>query len=182
MPLRHDGARALAAGLFVLAMATGCGNVGPAGTGVQSSDQQHSLVGAPAPDFSLKAQAGGVRASPSDHRGKVVIVDFWATWCDPCRDSFPVYQRLLERFHGDLAVLGVSVDEEPDGIAAFAQQTGVKFPLAWDEGQVVTRQYGPDKMPTSFMLDPNGIIRYVHSGFRSGDEEEIETEVRALLE
>jgi peroxiredoxin len=89
---------------------------------------------------------------------------------------------LVSRFRGDLAILGVSVDEDPDGIAAFAQQTGVKFPLAWDQGQVVARQYGPDKMPTSFMLDRNGIVRYVHSGFRSGDEDDIEAEVQALLE
>jgi peroxiredoxin len=172
---------ALAAGLLLVPALAGC-DPGGSGTGARAPDEQHSLVGAPAPDFSLKAQSGGVRASPGDHRGQVVIVDFWATWCDPCRDSFPVYQRLVSRFRGDLAILGVSVDEDPDGIAAFAQQTGVKFPLAWDEGQVVARQYGPDKMPTSFMLDRNGIVRYVHSGFRSGDEDDIEAEVQALLE
>ncbi len=159
---------------------TGCsgGGFSPAAGGGEEGD--HPLIGAKAPDFDLKAQYGGSRASLASEAGKVVIVDFWATWCDPCKESFPHYQAMLDRHGGQLAVIGVSVDEDPSGVAQFGQQTGVKFPLAWDDGQSVSRQYSPSTMPTSFVIDKNGIVRYVHAGFRSGDESELEQRVSAL--
>jgi peroxiredoxin len=159
---------------------TGCsgGGFSPASGG--GSEGEHPLIGAKAPDFDLAAQHGSSRASLAAQAGKVVIVDFWATWCDPCKESFPHYQSMLDHSGGQLAVIGVSVDEEPAGIAQFGQQTGVKFPLAWDDGQSVSRQYSPSTMPTSFVIDKNGIVRYVHAGFRSGDEAELERRVNAL--
>ena len=139
------------------------------------------LVGAPAPDFSLQPVGGGAPVGPKSFSGKVVIVDFWATWCTPCRESFPAYQRMIEKFAGDLVVLGVSVDDDSKGIAKFRSATGVKFPLVWDEGQVAAGMYKPGTMPTSFMLDRNGIVQYVHAGFRTGDESAIEEQVQKLL-
>jgi peroxiredoxin len=88
---------------------------------------------------------------------------------------------MVEKFGGKLAVIGISVDDEPDGIADFAKQTGAKFPLAWDEGQALSRQYEPSTMPTSFIIDKNGVVRFVHSGFHSGEEKEIEQQVQSLL-
>ena len=158
---------------------TGCsgGGFSPAASG---GGGDHPLIGAQTPDFDLKAQYGGQRASLAAAAGKIVIVDFWATWCDPCRDSFPHYQAMLDRHAGELVVLGVSTDEDPSGIAKFGKQTGVKFPLAWDDGQSVSRQYSPSTMPTSYIIGKNGIVRYVHPGFRSGDEAELEENVSAL--
>ncbi len=158
----------------------GCSGGGFSPGGAGTSDGEHALVGTKAPDFNLKAQHGGDSASLAAAAGKVVIVDFWATWCEPCKESFPHYQSMLDRHGGDLAVIGVSVDEEPAGIAKFGQETGVNFPLAWDDGQSVSRQYSPSTMPTSFVIDRNGIVRYVHAGFRSGDEAELEERVTSL--
>ncbi|MEZ4226638.1 MAG: TlpA disulfide reductase family protein [Polyangiaceae bacterium] len=167
-------------GSLALTLLAGCSGGGMGKGGEASGEAEHPLLGAKAPDFNLKAQYGGSEASLSAVAGKVVIVDFWATWCDPCKESFPHYQAMLDRHAGDLAVIGVSVDDEPDGIAAFGQQTGVKFPLAWDDGQSVSRQYSPSTMPTSFVIDRNGIVRYVHAGFHSGDEAELEQRVSAI--
>ena len=160
---------------------TGCSGGGLSPSNAGGSEADHPLIGAKAPDFDLKAQHGGSRASLAAVAGKVVIVDFWATWCDPCKESFPHYQAMLDRHGGELAVIGVSVDEEPSGVANFGRQTGVSFPLAWDDGQSVSRQYSPSTMPTSFVIDKNGIVRYVHAGFRSGDEAELEQRVTELL-
>src|SRR5690606_8064840 len=74
---------------------------------------EHPLRGAPAPDFRLPAR-GGASASLSDHAGKVVLVDFWATWCEPCKVSFPEYQALLARYDGRVVVIGISEDDEDE--------------------------------------------------------------------
>ena len=159
---------------------TGCGgSMGPASSAAEGGD--HPLLGAKSPDFELAAQSGGDHVSLGSEAGKVVIVDFWATWCDPCKESFPHYQAMVDKFGGKLAVIGISVDDEPDGIKDFAKQTGAKFPLAWDEGQALSRQYEPSTMPTSFIIDKSGVVRFVHSGFHSGEEKEIEQQVESLL-
>jgi peroxiredoxin len=154
---------------------------GRRGSAASSGEAEHALIGATAPAFELKAQSGGAEVSLHETSGKVVIIDFWATWCEPCRDSFPVYQRLVDKFAGKLVVIGVSVDEEPGGIAKFAADTGAKFDLVWDEGQVLSERYQPPTMPTSYIVDKNGIVRFVHAGFKSGDDAQIESEVSSLL-
>ena len=165
----------LGTALFVFG---GCGKMGPSSA---SGGNEHELVGATAPSFELPAQAGGSKASLSEGSGKVTIVDFWATWCEPCEDSFPHYQKMLEQHAGELVIVGVSEDDKPDGIAAFAKKTGAKFPLGWDDGKSVSAQYHPPSMPTSYMIDRSGIVRYVHVGFHKGDQDEIEANVSSLV-
>jgi peroxiredoxin len=138
-------------------------------------------IGAEAPEFSLAPVDGGAPIGPASFRGKVLIVDFWATWCAPCRQSFPVYQKLVDEFDGKLAVVGVSVDDSAGGIDEFKRETGVKFPLVWDQGQAVAGAYKPGTMPTSFLIDRAGIVHAIHEGFRRGDEATLEQEIRALL-
>ncbi|MEN9579064.1 MAG: hypothetical protein RJA70_2073 [Pseudomonadota bacterium] len=139
-------------------------------------------VGKPAPAFSLKSADGSKAISLGDLKGKVVVVDFWATWCDPCRESFPSYEKLAQEFPDTLAVVGVSVDEEPDGIADFGKSTGVKFPLLWDEGGKVAELYAPPKMPTSFVIDQEGVLRHIHAGYAVEEEEKLRVEIRALVD
>jgi thiol-disulfide isomerase/thioredoxin len=140
----------------------------PRGAGGQP--ESHALLGAPAPPFELAAESGGARVASADLAGLPAIVDFWATWCEPCRESFPLYQRISEENAGRLAVVAISVDERPDGIRRFAEETGARFPIAWDEGGHVARRWQPPGMPTSFFLDRHGIVRALHVGFRAGDE------------
>ena len=156
----------------------GCGNMGGGGAKAPASGE---LIGAKAPDFTLPPAGGGAPISPGGFGGKVLIVDFWATWCAPCRESFPAYQRLVDKFGGQLAVIGVSVDEDASGIEKFRGETGVKFPLVWDEGQVAAGVYKPGTMPTCFVVDRSGFVQFIHEGFHAGDEKTLESNVKSLL-
>jgi len=172
---RHAASAAFT--LSLLACAAGPGAPGASST----ADAQHPLLGAAAPSFELEAADGKHKVSLSEHAGKVVVVDFWATWCAPCKQSFPAYQRLAQKFGSKLTVIGISVDEDPAGIPQFAKETGAKFPLAWDDGQITSKSYRPSTMPTSFVIDQSGIVRFSHSGFHPGDERAIESEIESLL-
>ena len=140
----------------------------------------HPLRGAPAPEFSLAAR-GGAPASPSAYVGKVVLLDFWATWCQPCRASFPEYQSLLESYGERVIVLGISEDDEQDGIDRFAEEAGALFPVAWDADKSVAQRYQISTMPTLFIIDASGLVRYVHAGFRAGDEASIRAAIDSWL-
>jgi peroxiredoxin len=167
------------AALLVLGLGVfGCDD---GGRGAESPGGNHPLTGKPAPGFELAAQSGGKHVSLEDAKGKVALVDFWATWCGPCKASFPKYQALAQKYGDQLVIIGISEDDESDGIKDFAQETGATFPLAWDQDKNVAKEYGPDSMPTSFIIDSNGLVRYVHSGFREGEDKEIETQVKGLL-
>ena len=91
------------------------------GSGAKEPGAKHPLIGNPAPAFDLPAQSGGKRASLDKAQGKVLLVDFWATWCGPCRASFPKYEALAKKFEDDVVVVGISEDDEADGIADFAK-------------------------------------------------------------
>ena len=171
-PPRH-GFRRFAPGLLLLSLVA-CEKGGAGGGADSAAGDEHPLLGVAAPEFELDAQHGAKQVRmPAGGDGKVRLVDFWATWCVPCKESFPVYQALAERYGGELEIIGISEDDEPGGIKAFAKETGVRFPLAWDEGQAVSKQYQPPTMPTSYVIDKNGIVRLVHAGFHSGDEAQI---------
>jgi cytochrome c biogenesis protein CcmG, thiol:disulfide interchange protein DsbE len=163
---------------WALAAPLACG--GKLGGGAQAP-ANGELLGAQAPDFTLSGPSGGESVGPATFRGKVLVVDFWATWCKPCRESFPVYQRLLDKFSGELAVIGVSVDDDASGIDAFRRETGVKFALVWDQGQAAASVYKPATMPTSYLIDRAGLVKFVHEGFHAGDEAELEQRIRALV-
>jgi peroxiredoxin len=168
--------------LLLFGLAWGLPGCGSMGSGVNGpADEQHPLLGAAAPAFELPTPDAKRKITLAGYSGKIVVVDFWATWCTPCHDSFPAYQRIAEKFGSKVAVIGISVDEDPAGIPKFARETGAKFPLAWDDGQVTSKSYQPPTMPTSFIVDATGIVRFVHSGFHASEEQEIESEINSLL-
>ena len=173
-------ARSLLEGAACVAVAAALSSGCKPATGAHHAGAEHPLLGASAPALDVPAADGKGNVALADHVGKVVIVDFWATWCEPCRQSFPAYQRLVERAGGKVVVLAVSVDEEPSGIGAFVRETGVKFPVGWDEHQTAAKSYEPPTMPTSFVIDANGIVRFVHAGFSAGDERALESELQSL--
>ena len=115
-------------------------------------------------------------------RGKVVIVDFWATWCEPCREELPVLNRLY-REHRDegLVVVGVSVDQTADNVRSFLREMPLAFPIIHDDGHQIAGRYAPPRMPSSYIIDRRGVIRHIHLGYRASDAPRIEREVRALL-
>ena len=163
----------------------GCGAVADGGKGGDSADSAGGLVGNPAPDFSVKALAGSKgTVSLKSLRGKVILVDFWGTFCDPCKKSFPKLQDLNTKFASSgLQIVGISEDEadDKDKIPGFAETYGAKFTLGWDEDKSIAKSYKPQTMPSSFIIDKKGVIRYAHVGYHDGEEVEVEKEIKELL-
>jgi cytochrome c biogenesis protein CcmG/thiol:disulfide interchange protein DsbE len=143
------------------------------------------FVGSPAPDFHVSAVAGSpATLSLGQLRGQVVLLDFWGTFCGPCKKSFPKLEALNRKYAADgLRVIGVSEDEEDDKdkIPGFAEAYGAKFLLAWDKGNVIAKRYDPETMPTSFVIDREGVVRFVHVGFHDGEEIDLDKEIHELL-
>jgi len=137
-------------------------------------------VGDKAPTFSIDSMNGQGKAALSP--GKVTVVDFWATWCGPCKKSFPKYQELYVKYKASgLEIAAVSVDDEKGEIAGFAKTTGAKFPVAWDNGKKLADKYKPSNMPTAYVVDKSGVVRFVHNGYHDGEDKELEKEIKGLL-
>lgn len=124
------------------------------------------VVGAPAPDFELETPEGeAIRLS--DLKGGVVALNFWATWCVPCRLEMPDLEARAVAHPDDLTVLGVNFDETPEEVIAFRDELGITFPLLLDPGAVVQRLYRVLGYPTTYFVDEQGIIRIQHIGLMS---------------
>lgn len=130
-------------------------------------------TGQKAPAFTLPTLDGGT-TSLADHNGKRVLINFWATWCPPCRAEMPAIQRLYERYRGqDFVVLAVDFQESEDVVRPFVQELGLTFPILLDETGDVARDYRVLGLPSSYFVDREGTIRQVHIGAMS--EEFMET-------
>ena len=137
--------------------------------------------GSRAPEIGLRDTRGrSVRMSQL--RGKVVLVDFWASWCRPCAEEMPVLERLHEKYGDDgLVIVGVNIDNEEANMKRFLRRTPVSFRVVHDGAHRVADRYSPPRMPSSYLIDRRGVVRYVHAGFRSSDAREIEAHVKQLL-
>lgn len=115
--------------------------------------------------------------------GKVVLVDFWASWCGPCKASFPCLNRLHDQYSSKgLVVIGIGVDDDAAKYKEFAGKMGAKFALAHDSTHKAAGFFGPPAMPTSYLVDRKGVIRHIHQGFRGAKTEaEYVSEIEALL-
>jgi peroxiredoxin len=159
-------ARLLAAAALAVA-------VGGAGAAVTPS--------AGAPDFTLPS-LDGPNLRLQEQRGHVVMINFWATWCGPCRVEMPHLSRLYEKYRGSgFTVLAVNIDEDPHKAASLAKQLGMKFPVLLDSEKKVSRLYDLSTMPSTVLVDRDGRVRYVHRGYRDGYEETYDKQIRELL-
>lgn len=129
------------------------------------------------------AQAQAQLVSVAPHKGQVVYLDFWASWCTPCKASFPFMNELHQQ-HGDrgLVVLAVNVDEQRSAAERFLQQTPAQFRIAYDPKGATPEQYGVKAMPTAVLIDRKGAVRYVHAGFRERDKDALRAQVQSLLQ
>ncbi len=142
-------------------------------------------VGDPAPPVILPVLAGADQASLdlATLRGRVVYVDFWASWCGPCRLSFPRLQALRDELGPrGFEVVAVSVDESEEDARSFLEQVPVSYPVVRDGSGETPARFGVLGMPSGYLLDRDGVVRAVHQGFRRGDEQRLRAEVLALLE
>jgi cytochrome c biogenesis protein CcmG, thiol:disulfide interchange protein DsbE len=179
-----DMKASLIVGFALLVAACGPSGSGGGQTTTGGDTKKNPMIGSPAPDFSGETVNGQGKFSLSANKGKVVLVDFWATWCGPCIKSFPKLQELNVKYKGSLVIIGVSQDEKEkkDGITDFAKANGgAKFPILWDDQNKIIVNWKTANMPTSFIIDKNGVVKFVHQGFSDGEELEIEKEVKSLM-
>lgn len=140
-----------------------------------------ALVGAPAPDFALKS-ASGENMRLSEYRGDVVMINFWATWCGPCRQEMPLLDDLYGRYQRvGFQLLGVNIDDDSRRAMNMVEELGVTFPVLFDEAKEVSRLYEVEAMPVTVLVDRSGTVRHVHHGYKPGYEEKYLTEIRGLL-
>jgi peroxiredoxin len=139
-------------------------------------------AGDPAPAFRAPALEGGATVSLADYRGQVLYLDFWASWCPPCLQALPMLEVLRQEFSGEsFQVVGVNVDRDPAKARELLRRISVGYPSATDPEGRLPASFEIETMPTSFLIDRNGVIRHVHSGFRKGDMEVLRARISALV-
>ncbi len=140
-----------------------------------------TLVGKEAPDFALKSM-NGTNLRMSEFRGQVVLVNFWARWAGDSRQEMPALNRINTTYNrAGLVVLGVSVDEDLVRAHEFAAAMKVSYPILFDSGPDVGRDYLLQKMPMTILVDRSGIVRFSSVGFKRGDENVLLDQIRELL-
>ena len=143
----------------------------------------HGAAGAPstAPDFTLKASTGkNVRLR--ELQGEVVLINFWATWCGPCRLEMPKLEQLYRQYQKTgFTLLGVNLDDNSGNALGMANKLGVSFPILFDKEKQVSKLYKVDAMPMTVLIDRDGKLRYLHRGYKTGYEDTYQTQVRELL-
>lgn len=137
-------------------------------TGNVGRDGKELQIGDPAPDFTAKMADGGTYTL-SESKDKVVILNFWATWCDPCCVELPAFQRLYDEYGDKLQVLTVNCVESKEDVVNFIEENGYTFPFALDEDASINALYPSDGIPYTLVIDKNGIISQTFIGAKSAE-------------
>lgn len=140
-----------------------------------------ALKGMPAADFALKALSGeNIRLS--EHLGEVVMLNFWATWCGPCRTEMPRLDKLRATYRtAGLVLYGVNVDDDAARASEFARTIGVSYPILFDTRKSVAPRYRLDTLPMTVLIDRAGVVRYVHHDYSPAIERQYVAQLRELL-
>lgn len=143
-----------------------------------------SLVGASssiAPSFTLPSRSGDI-VSLDQLKGQVVMLNFWASWCGPCRQEMPLLDQMHKRYSSlGFTLVGVNVEANTQDAEKWLAQTPVTFPVLFDKENKVSKLYDVSAMPSTVFIDRKGNVRYLHRGYKSGDESEYLNQIRALL-
>lgn len=143
-----------------------------------------SLVGASAsiaPPFMLPSRAGD-NVSLDKLKGQVVMINFWASWCGPCRTEMPLLEQMYKRYSPlGFTLLGVNVEADTKDAEKWLAATPVTFPVLFDKESKVSKMYDVSAMPSTVFIDRKGNMRYLHRGYKNGDESEYLNQIRALL-
>ena len=138
-------------------------------------------AGQPAADFDGPTLAGS-SLKLSSLRGKVVLVDFWASWCEPCKKELPLLDKLAPRLRArGVEIVAVNIDDDKNKAADFVRRLGLRLTVVADPGKKIVGAWQPPKMPSSFVVDKAGVVRTVHAGFEPGDEAKLEAELTTLV-
>ncbi len=146
-------------------------------TGIVGAD----VKSGPAPDFTLKSH-NGENLRLSEFRGEVVMINFWASWCGPCRQEMPLLDELYTQYQPlGFTILGVNVEEDSSKAKQLLKDIPVSFPVLFDNDSTVSKLYDVVAMPSTVLVDRSGNVRYLHQGYKPGYEEHYQEQVRALI-
>src|ERR1700734_3673414 len=135
----------------------------------------------PAPAFTLTALSGE-QSALSQYKGQVIMVNFWATWCGPCQQEMPLLDQMYKKYKpAGFTLIGVNVDKDAPPVKDLLARKPVSFPVLLDPANQVSKAYHVDEMPSSVIIDRKGQIRYVHRGYKPGDENEYQDLIRKLI-
>lgn len=149
--------------------------------GFPSAQAAMPALGSIAPGFTLKSD-NGKNLKLGEFRGQVVMINFWATWCSPCRQEIPHLNRLQDRYRkAGFSLLGINIDDQPRVAREMMQKLGVVFPVLFDTDKRVSRLYDVGAMPSTLLIDRDGRVRYIHLGYRAGYEIQYDNQIRELL-
>ena len=138
-------------------------------------------LGKPAPDFTLKATTGK-NLRLNEQRGDVVMLNFWATWCGPCRQEMPLLEKLNQKYKDlGFTLLGVNVEADTSNMTRYLKDVPVTFPILSDGANSVAKLYGVDGMPSTVIIDRNGTVRFIHRGYKPGYEQKYDQEIKQLV-
>ncbi len=138
-----------------------------------------SVDAAKAPEFALATLNSSVKLSA--YHGKIVYLDFWASWCGPCRKSFPWMNDLQKRYQNDITVIAINLDEDRNEALTFLEEYPADFTVAFDPEGKVAEAYGVPGMPTSYLIGPTGEIISKHIGFRNSEKSIVESKIQSLF-
>ena len=147
----------------------------------QSGTVSAKEVSGPAPDFTLPDDQGNA-VSLKDFHGEVVMINFWASWCIPCRHEMPFLEKLYQRYKDlGFTIIGVNVEEDPQMAHTMLKKIPVSFPILFDQQNNVSKLYQVSGMPTTILIDKSGNKRFEHKGYLPGTEETYKKQVKALI-
>ena len=134
-----------------------------------------------ATNFTLKS-SNGKNLKLSEYRGQVVMLNFWASWCAPCRQEMPLLEDLYKKYNKlGFTLLGVNVEEDSNKALTLLRSIKVSFPILLDNKNMVSKLYKVSAMPTTVIIDRDGNLRYLHQGYKPGYERDYEKQVRQLI-
>jgi thiol-disulfide isomerase/thioredoxin len=138
-------------------------------------------TGGPAPAFTLASRAGQ-DVSLAQYKGQVVMINFWASWCGPCRQEMPLLESIYKKYNRmGFTLLGVNVEPDSNAANEWLKATPVSFPILYDKDSKVSKLYDVAGMPSTVIIDRNGVLRVLHRGYKPGDENEYLDSIRALI-
>ena len=138
-------------------------------------------AGGPAPAFTLATRAGQ-DVSLAQYKGQVVMLNFWASWCGPCRQEMPLLESIYKKYNKmGFTMLGVNVEPNSNAANEWLKATPVSFPILYDRDSRVSKLYDVAGMPSTVIIDRSGKVRVLHRGYKPGDENEYLDSIRSLI-
>ncbi|WP_434928852.1 TlpA family protein disulfide reductase [Shewanella sp. HL-SH8] len=148
---------------------------------LMSINAQALTVGDAAPDFTLKNMQGN-NLNLAEQRGEIILINFWASWCGPCRKEMPVLQKLQDKYQDlGVQVWGINVEQENQAGKDFLADLDLSFSIFFDETNALSKSYQVEAMPTTVMIDRDGKVRHIFRGYKDGYEKKYADAIKKLI-